>query len=131
MQRLSSLSSTLEWKINKGDHHSPFMPRSSSNKKSKSQKAPPSFPERFPDHLRREHHLYLEAVVESANRGFFVCAAENNMSFLARADKLEKLYRVRMLPGDKVVVECDLRNLDPSADRQRGRIVWRHRKPRV
>lgn len=106
------------------------MSKSSSSKKNKKAKTPLVVTDMMPASIKKDHHIYIDCVVESANRGFFVCLSDS-YQFLARADKLEKLYRIRMIPGDKVVVELDLRNLDPKAERQRGRIVWRYRKNKV
>ena len=103
------------------------MPRSSNNKRNKKSKTPPQMPSEMPNHLKRDHMVYVDGTIVSKNRGFYVVEGDNQMNFLARADKLEKLYRLQMLVGDRVTIEVDLRCLDSSSERQRGRIVWRYK----
>ena len=103
------------------------MPRSFSQKKNKRQRSAPKNPiDKFPEHLKKEGNLYLEGVVESSSRSFYFCKGENGMDFLCTSNKLDNL-RIKVITGDRVVIEVPLLALEPDAERQRGRIVFRYK----
>ena len=80
---------------------------------------------KFPDHLRREHHLYIEGVILSQAHGKYKVRLDNGMESLATASKMRSL-KVGLLEGDRVVCAIDMRSLSPG-ETLRSRIVWRNK----
>jgi translation initiation factor IF-1 len=60
-------------------------------------------------------------VLEALGSGMFRVCLENGHELIAYTAGKMRRYRIRMAPGDKIVVQVS------SYDLTRGRIVYRHR----
>jgi len=74
----------------------------------------------------KDGKLLFEANIDKAlPNGRFLITCDNGMQVLAYVAGRLRRFRIRVLPGDHVDVEVS------AYDTTRGRIIYRHRTPRV
>ena len=96
------------------------------NKRSKRNDHRPK-PERSasrPEKYQKEGCLYIDGLITNSAHGTYIVELDNGMVANCTARRMEHL-RVSILNGDKVTVEIPTASLEPNAEYQKGRIVWR------
>ena len=102
------MSNKIENKRSKRNNHKPNPERSAS----------------LPEKYRKEGCLYIDGIISNSSHGIYIVELDNEMKANCSARRMEHL-RVSILDGDKVTVEIPTASLEPNAEYQRGRIVWR------
>jgi len=75
---------------------------------------------RLENQSNKEDKKCFEGIVlEALPNAFFKVSLEDNSEVLAHPSGKMRRFRIKILPGDKVIVEVS------SYDKQRGRIVYR------
>ena len=79
----------------------------------------------FPLKLVRQGFIYVNGDITHVCRGLYTIDLENGMKCIATARKLDSLYRVSIMVGDKVTCEIDPKTFESNNANLRARIVWR------